>query len=80
MVKKIGLQNIDYSKVVDHGTNPSFYRQLSPKIIQYIENNESVSFQEIIKYVGGGERRIIRLLDQMVQKKMLIYQSSRFHL
>lgn len=80
MTQKNVVHSIDFSKVVDKGTDSSFYEIISSKIIQYIENNKSATFREIISYVGGGERRVIRLLDQMVKVGILKFASSKFAL
>lgn len=74
----IGIQNIDFSKIVDSGRNQSFYKGITVKILDYIESNESASLQEILAYVGGGERRIVRLLDQMVVLGILEFRSPKF--
>ncbi len=80
MTKKHNLQNINFSKIVDQNINHDFYKKISEKIIQYIENNKSASFSELIAYVGGGERRVVRLLDQMVNLGILKYTNYKFTL
>lgn len=77
---RINIQNIDFSKIVDSHKNTSFYKKIALKIKDYIESNNSASLQEILAYVGGGERRVIRLLDQMVNLGILKFTSSRFKL
>lgn len=74
----IDIQNIDFSKIVDDKRDPSFYKRLTVKILDYIESDESASLQEILAYVGGGERRIVRLLDQMVTLGLLEFRSPKF--
>lgn len=77
---RIHIQNIDFSKIVDHGKDPSFYKKIALKILDYIESNNSTSLQEILAYVGGGERRVVRLLDQMVNLGILEFKSSKFYI
>lgn len=77
---KADIQNIDFSRIIDWGNDPSFYKRLAKKIIEYIANNESASLREILVYVGGGERRVVRLLNQMVNLGILGFAPSRFRL
>lgn len=76
---KIGKikHKIDFSKVIENGDDPSFYLEITKNIIHYIKNNGNSTFQEIIKYVGGSDRRIIRLLDQMVKTGMLKFSNKK---
>lgn len=78
MENKNLIKNIDYSKIVDARVNMSFYKELTYKIISYIQNNNSATFQEIICRVGGGERRVIRLLDQMIKLGLLAFDAPNF--
>lgn len=74
----IDIQNIDFSKIVDSSKDPSFYKKIALKILDYIEGNNSASLQEILAYVGGGERRVVRLLDQMIASGILEFRFSKF--
>lgn len=78
-MSKNAHHSIDYSKIVDQGVNPSFYHEIFHKILNYIANNNSANFNEIISYVGGGERRVVRLLDEMVNLNILSFKSSKFY-
>jgi predicted methyltransferase len=72
------LNKINYNLILDVKTNIPFYKQITFKIIDYIRNNGSASIDEILSFVGGGERRIARLLDQMVNLDMLMFTNSKF--
>lgn len=80
MIKKNSIQNIDFSKIVDDSKAPPFYKKIALKILDYIEGNNSASLQEILEYLGGGERRVVRLLDQMVSLGILEFKSSKFYI
>lgn len=71
---------LDYSKVVELPKEISFYKDVTASIIKYLENDDTATFQEIIKYVdvGGSDRRTLRLLDQMVVAGLLIYERPYF--
>lgn len=72
------LKKIDYSKIVDPGVNPIFYKGMTGKILEYLENAGPSSFSTIIANAGGGERRVIRLLDQMVNLGIIAFTSPNF--
>ena len=72
------VRNIDYTKILDRGINICFYQSLTQKILDYIDHNDSASLDEILAYVGGGERRIVRLLNQMVNIKIIHFNKNRF--
>jgi len=74
------LTKINFSKIVDADYKIPFYKNLTQKIIEYLESNGASSFSEIVAYVGGGERRVARLLDQMVNLKILRFKSPKFSL
>lgn len=80
MNKKDYTSQIDFSKVIESGDNLAFYIEITNNIIDYIRNNKSATFQEITKYVGGSDRRVIRLLDQLVELKILRFYRKRFFL
>lgn len=80
MNKKDYTSQIDFSKIMESGDNLSFYIGITNNIIDYIRNNKSATFQEITKYVGGSDRRVIRLLDQLVELKILRFYRRKFSL
>lgn len=73
------INNIDFSKVVESGEPFLFYKELADSILRYLENNKKATFQEIIKYVGGSDRRTLRLLDQMVSMRIIEYKKPLFY-
>lgn len=74
---KINKQ-IDFSKVVEINEPISFYVELMKSILKYLENNKETSFQEIVKYVGGSDRRVLRLLNQMVINNLVNFSYPYF--
>lgn len=72
-------KRIDFDLILDSKRhNLNFYRQFSKKIVFFLANNGPTTFSDIIAYFGGGERRIIRLLDQMVEKGYIKYSNGKF--
>ncbi len=80
MNKKGYTKKIDFDKVIESGDNPSFYIEVANNILNYIKNNKSTTFQEITKYVGGSDRRVIRLLDQLIELNILSFDKRKFSL
>lgn len=74
------LDLIDFSKVVEPGEPPLFYKKIASSILDYLQNNKKSTFQEIVKYVGGSDRRILRLLNQMVLTHMVEFRKPYFFL
>lgn len=72
------INKINYSTILDDMSNIVFYKKITFKIIEYIKNNDSASVDEILAFVGGGERRIVRLLEQMTQLKIIKLIDSKF--
>ncbi len=71
---------IDYTKVVEEAEEKGFYQEIAKAIVIYLKNNGSVTFEQIVKRVGGSDRRTLRLLDQMIQSKILRYNKPYFYL
>lgn len=78
MKKTNTFKKIDYSKVVEAGEPHYFYEEIGKEILNYLRNNEKSTFQEIVKYVGGSDRRTLRLLDQMVSLNLIKFKKSYF--
>ena len=73
-------KQIDFSKVVEINEPKSFYIDLTNSILKYLENNKKSSFQEIVKYVGGSDRRVLRLLNQMVINNLVDFSFPYFEI
>lgn len=71
---------IDFSKIIENENEKPLYARLIGEIINYLKNNNSAEFNEIIKNIGGSDRRMIRLLNQMVEKDILVFNENRFSL
>lgn len=76
--QKIDL--INFAKVIEPGETYNFYQEIAKSILVYLENNEKSTFQEIVKYVGGSDRRVLRLLDQMVSLNIVKFKKPYFYL
>lgn len=72
------LDLIDFSRVVESGEPYVFYKEAADSIMDYLHNNNKSTFQEIVKYVGGSDRRILRLLDQMITLNLIKFKKPYF--
>ena len=59
------LSKINYKKVVEDSSEIDFYKEIHRKILEYLSNKSHVTFWDIVKNVGGSDRRVLRLLNQM---------------
>ena len=61
--------SINYSKIIENDFEKPIYKDLHIKILNYLDIHNNCSFWDIIHFVGGSERRMIRLLNEMVENK-----------
>lgn len=77
---KIDLSEIDFSKVVEFSAETEFYKHVTLNILDYLKRNRKATYQQLIKFVEGNDRRVLRLLDQMVKAKLIHFKKPYFHL
>jgi len=68
---------MDYKKIVEDDSEIRFYRHLHKKILSYLANKQHSTFWEIIREVGGSDRRVLRLLNQMQLAKEIRLENRR---
>ncbi|RLI52978.1 MAG: hypothetical protein DRP09_16820 [Candidatus Thorarchaeota archaeon] len=78
MIVKQMIEAIDFNEVIEHERELPLYHEVTRDILQYLESNHTVTFNEIIMNVGGSDRRTLRLLDQLVQSKVLRFEGGSF--
>jgi predicted methyltransferase len=69
---------IDFSQVIEKPEEMTLYSALVQKILDYLKNNGKSTFQQIVKYVEGSDRRTLRLLNQMVECEMIKFDHPYF--
>lgn len=67
---------INYEKIIENDFEKEIYENKYMQILEYINQFGFVSFNEIIKRIGGSERRMLRLLDEMCENKDIVYDNS----
>lgn len=73
---------IDYQKIIENDYEEKIYVEKRKEIEKYLSNFKSADFWQIVKRVGGSERRMLRLIDQMVENKIIFFDkhTKRFYL
>jgi len=71
---------INYNKIIENDFERKIYQQKHQELIDYLTTFGETDFWTIIKEVGGSERRMMRLINEMILKNELIYQNNKFNL
>lgn len=71
---------VDLKNVIENDFEEEIYSDYENKIIKYLKEYGETTFWEIIKNVGGSERRMIRLLNEMVSVGEISFNNSKFYL
>lgn len=71
-------EDIDFGRIIENPSELELYKNLSQKLIRFLEINGGNSFEEIIRFLGGSDRRMIRLLDEMVKVGILDFKNKTF--
>lgn len=71
---------INYNFIIENDSEIDLYKKLSLKVIKCLEENVKCDFNQIVKYVGGSDRRMLRLLDQMVNKELIRFDDGLFNM
>lgn len=71
---------VDLKNVIENDFEEEIYNDYENKIIKYLKEYGETTFWDIIKNVGGSERRMIRLLNEMVSVGEISFNNSKFYL
>jgi len=74
------FEKLKMDKIIESEHEAGLYRQVYENLIDYLENNGKTTFQEVIKYVNGSDRRTLRMLDQLVNLEVLKFEYPFFTL
>lgn len=72
------MNKIDYDRVVESPTELELYKALSRKLLDYLKCSRPSTWWDLVRFVGGSDRRILRLLDQMVQAGLVSFANGYF--
>lgn len=71
---------VNYDKIIENDFERKIYQKKHQELINYLTTFGETDFWTIIKEVGGSERRMMRLINEMILNKELIYQNNKFNL
>lgn len=73
---------VDFSKVIENDIELSIYKEKEQEIKNYLTTFGDTSFWEIISKVGGSERRMLRLLNEMEQNGEISFnkKNNKFYI
>lgn len=74
------MDDINYQEVIEHTSELKLYKVLTYRILEYLENSGPSVFWDLVRFVGGSDRRILRLLNQMDKIKLLSFKNGYFTL
>ena len=73
-------KQIKWNLVIESEEELSLYEQVLEDVLNYLDSNSKATFQEIVKYVNGNDRRTLRLLDQLVKNNFITFDYPNFKL
>ena len=69
---------INYENIIENDFEKPIYQNLQKKIVEFLHINNNCSFWDIVRHVGGSERRTIRLLREMKNAGQIKVQNDTF--
>ena len=69
---------IDYDEVIENPIELNIYKKKHDEIIDYLRTFSFTDFFTIVNNVGGSERRMMRLINQMVENGELVVNNNKF--
>ncbi len=73
------IERIDWSIIVEDKSELSLYKKVLDDILYYLNCNSRATFQQIVKFVNGSDRRVLRLLDQLVEYNIIYFDYPFFY-
>lgn len=67
-----------YDKIIENDYELELYKKIHQKILIYLNFYGEASFYDILLKCGGSDRRVLRLLDQMIKNKEIIIRKGKF--
>ena len=69
---------INYENIIENDFEKPIYQNLQKNILEFLHINNNCSFWDIVKHVGGSERRTIRLLREMKNAGQINVKEDKF--
>ncbi len=72
------MSQIKFNNVIENANEKPFYKKALKIIISFLQDNQRATLTDIIKFTEGGDRRTIRLLDEMVKNHLIKFKNGYF--
>jgi predicted methyltransferase len=70
------MSNINYDKIIENESEREFYIESHDKILEIIKNNGKITFWQIVRLLQGSDRRILRLIEEMVKNNEIFLEDK----
>lgn len=72
------MDKIDFSKVIENPEELNFYLETYEKVKTYLTEKGPSTFWSLVRGVQGSDRRLLRLLNQMVMNEEIEFDQGNF--
>ncbi len=70
------ISDINFKKIIDNSSGLAFYQSVAQEIIKFLNQVNSATFWEIIRFTKGNDRRVLRLIDELVNIGLIKFDSK----
>jgi predicted methyltransferase len=71
---------VDYSKIIENDFEEPIYISKYNELINYLTTYGPTEFWKIVREVGGSERRMMRLIEEMINEGTIEFVDNKFNL
>lgn len=71
---------VDYNKIIENDFEKPIYINKYNELINYLTTYGPTDFWKIIREVGGSERRMMRLIEEMINEGSIEFVDNKFNL
>ena len=74
------MAKISFAHVIENPSELKLYKFLAKRILGYLKISGPTTLWDLIRFVGGSDRRVLRLLNQMVKARLINFKNDHFTL
>ncbi len=71
---------VDYNKIIENDFEKPIYIKKYNELINYLTTYGPTEFWKIVREVGGSERRMMRLIEEMINEEVIEFTDNKFNL
>src|SRR3989344_787863 len=71
------MGKIDYNKIIENKSEKEFYEKQHDKVLKHLSERNHSNFLAVMSCVGGSDRRMLRLLNEMLKSKEIILENGQ---